>query len=177
MNLLLFFLSFAWAETLAGVSMPDTTKVGDTTLLLNGMGLREKFWIDIYVAGLYLPSKMSNDMEILHLNQPKQITLEFIYSEVTKEQMIEVLEENIANNPNFSQETIAQIRQCGSWMTNFHKGDTATFEYDPTKGTAVHINNQVKGTIPGPDFMKAIFAMYIGPHPATADLKQGLLGK
>ena len=29
--------------------------VGEQELVLNGMGLREKFWVDVYVGALYLP--------------------------------------------------------------------------------------------------------------------------
>ena len=44
----------ATAGTVAGVNMPDTITLNTQELLLNGMGLREKYWIDIYVAGLYI---------------------------------------------------------------------------------------------------------------------------
>ena len=51
-------LSFwAWSAELAGVTLPNTTEVAGETLKLNGIGLREKFWIDIYAAALYLPFK------------------------------------------------------------------------------------------------------------------------
>ena len=46
-----------YAENLAGVSMPDSTKVNNETLILNGLGLREKYWVDIYVADFISPGK------------------------------------------------------------------------------------------------------------------------
>ena len=42
---------------IGGVTLPDTIKVGDETLVLNGGGIREKFWLDMYVGGLYCPKK------------------------------------------------------------------------------------------------------------------------
>ncbi|HEX6929025.1 MAG TPA: chalcone isomerase family protein, partial [Gammaproteobacteria bacterium] len=49
------FVAFAGgvsAAELAGVTLPDTASVGGQELVLNGMGLREKFWVDVYVGAL-----------------------------------------------------------------------------------------------------------------------------
>ena len=43
--------SFAKTE-IGGVTLPDTLKVGNENLVLNGGGTREFLWIDLYVAGL-----------------------------------------------------------------------------------------------------------------------------
>jgi hypothetical protein len=49
-----------WAGELAGVTLDDTVTLNDADLVLNGMGLRKKLWVEVYVAGLYLPSKTSD---------------------------------------------------------------------------------------------------------------------
>lgn len=166
-----------YAASLAGVSMPGTIVANSNTLQLNGMGLREKYWIDIYVAGLYLPEKMKNPEEIITKNIPKQIQIEFIYSSVPKTKMIEVLEENIQNNPQFSTETVASIRKCGTWMQDFTTGDIVSFDYVPsTQTTTIFINGAQRGAVQSQEFMQAIFAMYVGKYPATQELKRGLLG-
>ena len=38
---------------------------GGQPLVLNGVGLREKFWVDVYVGSLYLPVKSDDVAEIL----------------------------------------------------------------------------------------------------------------
>ncbi len=45
---------------MAGVDLPDTAQVGSTTLVLNGMGLRTKMMVKVYVAGLYVTQKTSD---------------------------------------------------------------------------------------------------------------------
>ena len=166
-----------YAESLAGITMPDTIVANTKTLQLNGMGLREKYWIDIYVAGLYLPEKMNSPEDIITQNIPKQIQIEFIYSSVPKTKMIEVLEENIQNNPQFSEETVASIRKCGTWMQDFTTGDVVSFDYIPdTQITTIYINGAQRGSVQSQEFMEAIFAMYVGKYPATQELKRGLLG-
>ena len=175
---LLLMFQIVSAKELAGVRMPDTISLNNETLILNGMGLREKYWIDIYVAGLYLPTKMTDGQNIMTANVSKRVEIEFIYSDVPKEKMIAVLEENIANNPQFSAETVASIRKCGSWMQDFTTGDVARFDYNPNnQTTTIYINESVRGAITSKEFMEAIFAMYVGKYPATEALKQGLLGK
>ena len=42
------------AAELAGVTLPDTQQVAGKTLVLNGMGIRTKYIVKIYVGGLYL---------------------------------------------------------------------------------------------------------------------------
>ena len=39
------------AGSLAGATLPDTEQVGRTKLALNGLGLRTKFMVKVYVAG------------------------------------------------------------------------------------------------------------------------------
>jgi hypothetical protein len=53
------------AASLAGVTLPDTAQVGSTPLVLNGLGLRTKFGVKVYVAGLYLAQKSSDPNAII----------------------------------------------------------------------------------------------------------------
>ncbi len=47
----------AIAADLSGVFVDEQINAGNgETLVLNGMGLREKFWVDVYVGSLYLTS-------------------------------------------------------------------------------------------------------------------------
>ena len=48
--LIQLLFGIAHAASLAGVTVPDSATVGGSTLVLNGMGLREKYFIDIYVG-------------------------------------------------------------------------------------------------------------------------------
>ena len=51
------------AATIDGVKIDDTTTVGCKTLVLNGAGMRKKFVVNVYVAGLYLAEKKSTPAE------------------------------------------------------------------------------------------------------------------
>ena len=56
--------SNATAVEVEGVNVGESKTVDGTALELNGVGVRSKFFIDLYVAALYLPSKSSDASSI-----------------------------------------------------------------------------------------------------------------
>jgi hypothetical protein len=61
-------------------------------------------------------------------------------------------------------------------MENVEEGDTMTFTYVPGEGTTVSVRGEEKGTLGDKAFADAMFASWIGQHPATGKLKKGMLG-
>ena len=70
----------ATAATLAGVTLPDTAEAGGQPLVLDGLALRTKFFIKVYVAGLYLPAKERSPAKILGADAPRRMSFHFVYS-------------------------------------------------------------------------------------------------
>ncbi|RPJ78225.1 MAG: hypothetical protein EHM13_14925, partial [Acidobacteria bacterium] len=66
------------AATLANVTLPDTITVGNKTLVLNGMGVRSKFFVKVYVAGLYLEKKTPDANAILQQDAARRLVLQFV---------------------------------------------------------------------------------------------------
>ena len=62
------------AASLEGQNFDDQIRLGDTTLLLNGLGLRGVMFIKGYVAGLYLGARSSNLHEITSSAGPKRLS-------------------------------------------------------------------------------------------------------
>lgn len=174
--MILLLGALAFAENIAGIEFPNHERISDVPVVLNGAGLREKYWIDIYAAGLYLPTQSDNADEIIKQETAKRIKIVFIYPRVTKEQMIETLEENFEQNPNISEETRRSIGRCTSWMEDFNRDDEIVFDYVPEQGTTIYVKGKKKGTIPGSDFMNAVYTIYLGPSPASKPLKASLIG-
>lgn len=173
--LLSLFLRVASAAELVGVSVPDSVTVGGTPLVLNGLGLREKVVIDIYVGALYLPAKTTSATKAAGDDVAKRLEMHFIYNTVTVEQQNEAFNEALSKMGDVSA-LRARFDLLEATMEVVHSGDTVAFEYVPGKGTTVTVRGKVKATIPGADFMKALWSIYLGAHPPTEDLKKGLLG-
>lgn len=173
---MLLSVSFAFAASLAGVTLPDSVSVAGTPLVLNGMGLREKYFIDIYVGGLYLPHPSQDGAAIIAANQAKRVEMHFVYREVSKEQMIASFQEDFGSQPGY-EGAKAYSAQVISWLPEVVKrGDVIAFEYAPEAGLTMLLNGKVLGTVPGSDFAKVVFGIYVGERPPTAALKKGLLG-
>jgi hypothetical protein len=176
MYLLLSLLAGAEAREFEGVTMPDSATVGGTALVLNGMGLREKYFINVYVGGLYLPSKTTDAKSAIDQDVAKKFVMHFQYS-VPKDKMVEAYEEGLTNNAGaLKGAQAANFQTFYGWLADMASGDEIVYEYVPGKGTTVSVKGAVKGTIEGTDFMKALFAIYLGATPPTAALKSGVMG-
>jgi len=168
----------AYAGEREGVKFPDQITVGSTNLVLNGMGIRTKFFFKIYIGALYLTAKESDATKILASDGPKQVVMHFLYKEVGKDKLIEGWDEGFKNN---SADKVAalkdKIAKFNAFWSDMKTGDVAVLTYDPATGTKVEIKGKDMGTIEGKDFAQALFAIWLGPKPPTEGLKTGMLGK
>lgn len=165
------------ASTLADVTLPDTVQVGGRTLVLNGLGLRKKFVVKVYVAGLYLEKKSSDPSAILKDDAPKRIVMHFVRS-VSKSQIVDAYDESFENNAPDAKKTMkAEIDQFFGALEPLNDGDEMALTYVPGTGTTLAIKGKEKLTIVAPAFAQALFSVWLGPKPPNADLKKGLLGQ
>jgi hypothetical protein len=171
--LLLLFPTLAHARELAGVSVPDSATVGGQAVVLNGLGLREKYYIDVYVGALYLAKRTASGAEAIASDTPKRISMHFIYAQVTRDQLVETLREGFRHAPAAPAGTLDQL--CGL-MADVKAGDVVSFDYVPGAGTAISVRGRVKGTIPSKEFMTSLWSVFLGTSPPTARLKAGMLG-
>lgn len=166
-----------YAASLAGVNLPDTAQVGGTTLALNGLGLRTKFTVKVYVAGLYLPQKSSDADAILKADAPKRIVMHFVHS-ASKSQMTDAFDESFNDNAPEARKTMkADIDRMLGALDAVKPGDQMVFTYVPGAGTTLAINGTDKVTIAGSEFGRVLFSVWLGPKPPNAGLKKGLLGE
>ena len=87
------------AAELSGVFIKDQVIAENgETLLLNGVGLREKLWVDVYVGSLYLVTKTDNVAEILSAPHASRIQMDFVYKEVAKKKLLKAWREGFSKN-------------------------------------------------------------------------------
>lgn len=170
----------ASAAEVSGVFIDDQieTQNGEA-LLLNGAGLREKFWVDVYVGSLYLPEKSGDVAEILSKPGALRIQLDFIYKEVAADKLLESWREGFEKNQNAD-----SLKSLNDRIEQFYRyfdssaitRDQYRFDYQPGVGTTISKNQQSLGVIPGEDFRNALIEIWLGNHPADKDLKKAMLG-
>jgi hypothetical protein len=167
----------ALAATVAGVNIEDKTTVNGQTLVLNGAGLRKKFFIKVYTGALYLPARQKSADRILAADTPRRMVMHFVY-DVDKGKIAEAWDEGLRNNTaNASADVKKNFKSLESWMEDMKKGQRIVLTYVPNTGTTIEVNGKVKGTLPGKATADAILATWIGPKPGPGqDFKKSLLG-
>jgi long-chain acyl-CoA synthetase len=174
---LLLSMSALYAATLAGITMPDTAQVGGKNLVLNGLGLRTKVIVKVYVAGLYVEQKSSDPNAIIKSDTPKQIVMKFLHG-ASKNQMSDAFNESFSDNSPDAVKTMkGDIDRLIGALDAVNTGDTMVYTYVPGTGTTYSLNGKDKVTIAGPAFAQVLMSVWLGPKPPNADLKKGLLGQ
>jgi len=163
-----------------GIVMPNVMKVNGKYLKLNGGGVREKLFLDLYVGALYLQEKTSDANKIISNDKPMAIKMRIISGMVNKENMEEAIREGFDKS---TKNNIAPIKTKIDQLINkgfasaIVKGDMFDLIYVPNVGTKLLKNNKLLVTIKGLDFKKALFGIWLCDQPADANLKTKMLGK
>lgn len=191
--LVLMAATQAPAYEIGGIEIPDSYKAGDSQLILNGAGLRKKFGIKVYAAGLYLTEKQADGNTILNLDKPMTLIMKW-RRKVPPEKINEVFFSSFANSVQAPKQNVygpdsdygplsGDIVRFMSWIAKKDalKNESFIYKYIPNEGTSVYIDTGGGpthfGTIPGLEFKKALFGIWIGDRQAVGKkLKNKLLG-
>ena len=161
----------------SAVEFPATLKVGEVELALNGAGVREKYFLDLYEAGLYLAQPSNDSVSIINADAPMVIHLVITSKLVSQAKLIESLQEGFQNSTQGKTEAISReietFRQ--SFAEEITRGNVFDLVYSPGHGVAVFKNGKKKGLVPGLAFKRALFGIWLGDRPADTTLKQALL--
>ena len=170
------------AVELAGVKFEDKSHLGATELHMNGAGMRARFFLRVYVVGLYLTERKTNAADALALQGAKRLHLVTL-RELTAEQFADALVEGIRKNSSDAETAalkarIEEFKGAILEVKTAAKGDVIRIDWLPESGTRLSVNGKQQGKdIPGEDFYNAVLKIWLGPRPAQDDLKDALLGK
>ena len=165
-----------------GVIVPRHIDFKGKQLELNGFGTRSKLWMDVYVQALYL-SILSQDAEaILNSNSIMGIRIQITSSLVTSKKLSKAFEKGLRKS--IGEENIEKIRPQADILEKLI-GREPTVEkdffnliYSPEDTLIwVYKNDKLEGKIPGLEFKKAFFGIWLSDNPVDSDLKNDLLGK
>lgn len=164
---------------LGGITLPGNIPAGKDNLILNGGGVREKYFMDMYVGGLYLLEKSSDAQKIIDADKLMAVKLHIVSGMITSDKMIEAVNEGFKKSTNGNTASLQPKidRFIAVFKEKINDGDIYDLIYIPGKGVVIFKNGKIKETIEGLDFKKALFGIWLGSQPADADLKKGMLGK
>lgn len=168
----------SYAKEIAGVMVNDTLKTEDGTILqLNGAGIRSKLFMDIYIAELYMEKPSAVATEVIGDKGKKRIVMHFLYSEVSKDKLVDAWNDGFKENNSTGDLAKLQerINQFNGLFTDVKKNDAIVLDYAAATGTTVIIKGQQKGIISGSDFNEALLKIWLGEKPVNGGLKDNLL--
>jgi Chalcone isomerase-like len=187
--LLVFFFALSSSRgnaqekfSLNGVTVPRTIDFENEKLQLNGFGSRTKFWTEVYVQALYLTILSEDAKDILESDTNMGIRLQITSSLVSSQKLSKSLHKGMVksigeeNLPQF-QSQLALLEKLLNREATV-QNDAFNLIYSSTeKSISVFKNNKLEGKIPGLDFKKAFFGIWLSNNPVDAELKDALLGK
>jgi len=168
------------AKRVAGIEIPETLEAGGVLLTLNGAGIRTRYFLDIYVGGLYLKEKSTDAAAIMEADEPMAITLSIVTGLVTNDRMQKSIEQGFQKS---TRGKTAPIREKIDALIDVYAeeiNDEDVFElvYLPGQGLRVHKNGIYTATIEcGLPFKRALFGIWISDRPVQQSLKRGMLGR
>jgi hypothetical protein len=168
------------ATEVAGVKLPDSAQVGSQQLVLNGAGIRTKWFFKIYVGALYLTQKQTSAEAIIAGEQAHRVALH-MKRELSSKKLYSAFNEGIEANHTPAELTaldaeLKQMAQIFAAMKEVQEGDVITLDYMPGDGTQISVSGAVLGTIAGAAFNRAVLRIWLGSEPAQEDLKKEMLG-
>jgi hypothetical protein len=177
-----FGQALAATADVSGYKFDDTAKVAGKDLKLNGAGMRTKFVVKVYAAGLYIPEKKSVVADILKQEGPRRVTLQMA-RDISSEDFGKAFMEGLNDNVDRSEKSkiVSQIGKFGemfAMVEGLKKNDVLHIDWIPGTGTVCELNGKKLGeTVPDVAFYNAILRIWLGDKPVDRSLKTALLGE
>jgi len=169
--------SVSHAVEVEDVQIADKATVAGEALVLNGVGVRNKFFFDIYIGALYLPAKTKSATEAVTGKGNKRVLMHILYDEVPRDKLISGWSEGFEKNSRKNLSALqARLNQFNNFFQDMKQGDTVVFDFSADGNTSVMFNDKAAGNIEGVDFQQALLAVWLGEEPADDDLKEAMLG-
>lgn len=172
----------AQTTDLAGIKYTPTAQVGGTNLVLNGAGIRYKFVIKVYTAGLYLPSKANTPEAVIAMPGAKRVHVAML-RDIDANELGKLFTRGMEDNApkgEFSKLIPGTLKLADMFSAKkkLVNGDHFWVDYVPGTGTTVFVNGQAQGEpIKEPEFFSALLRIWLGPNPADSTLKDAMLGR
>ena len=167
----------AMAVNIAGVEVKENIVIAEKKMVLNGAGIRNKFFFKLYIGSLYLPERTMDAKAIVKGKENMTIELNIVSKLITSGKLKEALDEGFAT---VEPEKMKLIKNKIETFTRVFeekivKGDVFTFNY-ADGGVKTYKNGRYLITVEGQDFKEALFGIWLGKRAIDEQLKKNMLG-
>lgn len=160
-------------------ALPMLYKFKARNLILNGAGLRELLWIDIYACGLYLKTPETDPLKIINKDETMIVRMDILSKAVSHSKMVKAFHKGFIDG-NDKNVVLKLQPEIDSFLKHINGvtlkvGDKIDVVYEPKIGVSLYINYNKIGTVGGLDFKKAILNIWLSNNPVDGSLKVELL--
>lgn len=163
-----------WSDEIGGAAFPRSVRVEGVPLELHAVGLLRWFFLTGYAAGLYLSPGAGPDAALA--DAPKRLEIHYFHA-IDGEDFGPAAWQVLARS--LDEPELARVRERAERMAAAYQdvkpGDRYSLTYLPGVGTRLALNGEPKVTVPGADFARAYFGIWLGPHPIDESLRDQLL--
>ncbi len=169
------------AVEVGGVKFDESNKVAGQDLKLNGAGMRTKFVVKVYAAGLYLAEKKTTVADVMKQDGPRRMTLVMV-RDVSSDDFGNAFMEGLNDNVDKTEKAkiVSQIGKFGeifAKVDGLRKGDVLHIDWLPGAGTQIELNGKkLIENVPDIAFYNALLRIWLGDKPVDRSLKPALLG-
>jgi len=160
-----------------GVRFDTSVHAMAQRLHLTGAGvLRYLVFIKAYAGALYLPASVAAEDALEAV--PKRLMLSY-FRAIKGEDFAKATRKKIADNVTAGQAKRLESRVdlLAEMYRDVQPGDRYALTYLPGEGTELALNGERLGIIPGDDFARALFSIWLGEEPFDGKLKRQLLDR
>ncbi|MFK7738188.1 MAG: chalcone isomerase family protein [Pirellulaceae bacterium] len=170
-------LLFVSLNSVASAELTSEIKISGQTLKLNGAGKRSKTFVQIYESGLYLAKPSRDAKAIVESDQLMAIRVRITSGFVSRDSLVTSLRDSLKTSTGGKLDSIARETAMfeKTLQEEVKKNDVFDFIQVPQKGLYVLKNGQVKGTIPGINFKRALYGIWLSDKPVDKGLRQAML--
>ncbi|MFG6439849.1 chalcone isomerase family protein [Roseateles sp. LKC17W] len=171
----------AQAVEVGNVKYESAVDLAGQKLQLNGAGIRYKFVVKVYTAGLYLTTKAGTTAEVLAAPGPKRIHISML-RDIDGNELGKLFTKGMEDNAPREEfvksiNGVLKLSEIFASRKQLNNGDNFSVDYVPGLGSTVLLNGKAIGeTIKEPEFFSALLRIWLGDKPADSGLKDALLG-
>lgn len=174
---LLLSLPAAANIRISGIDFAPNVTVGEAQIPLRGGGLfRYAVIFRVYAGALYAPSQIAGE-DILGADVPKRLELHYlldISAEDFRKSALAFLEKQ--QSPADLIALADRLETFNAAYQNVQEGDRYALEYHPETGTRLLKNDEELVRVPGLDFARAYFGIWLDPQqPLSSSFRDDLL--
>ncbi|WP_430462603.1 chalcone isomerase family protein [Thalassolituus sp. LLYu03] len=175
--LLLGLTTAVQAKEIKDVAVDDQLTLEGHSFVLNGAGIRSKFFLDVYIAALYLQKQESDAAAIVAADEPMAIRLHITSGMINSKRMSESTRDGFVRSTGGNLAPIeGDVEELiKAFKDEIKEGDVFDLVYEPETGVTVYKNGVAASNVKGLAFKQALFGIWLSDDPIQSSLKKSLV--